>query len=108
MLASVGLYLFLLEVGDKIRGELAIRCIEFAARHSFTVYLIHMMILMPLSRVLPVQSGFASLGMFVVLASLTLIASLALAAALDFALVRPVQRFFDILVEKIKVVCKEH
>ena len=102
MLSSMGFYLVLLFIGNRIPmgGKLS-KAISFIARHSFTVYLVHMMVLLPLSRVLPVLEGGASIGMHWVLALFTFAISLIIAWLVDCVLIKPVQALFDILVEKI-------
>lgn len=95
MLASVGFYLALVSAGRHVRGKAATTLVSFVARHSFSVYMIHMVVKKLLTPLLPSIEGIASifchLGFTLVVAAVSLLASV----VLDALLIRPVQRAFD-------------
>lgn len=95
MVSAACLYALLLEAGRRLRPGLLAQGVSFVARHSFTVYLVHMMVLQPLLDVLPAAAGAASLVEHLPLTLLTFMASLAVAVVLDAAVVGPFQRLFD-------------
>ena len=96
----VGLYCLLLWLGDRIAPSLR-RPISFCAKHSFTVYMIHMMVLIPLSAAVPKLYGAASLVEHVGLSVVTVATCVLLSALLDTLLIKPLQRLFDILAQKL-------
>ena len=77
------------------------RPISFCTRHSFTVYMIHMMVLIPLSAAVPKLYGVVSLAEHVGLSVLTIAICVLLSALLDTLLIKPLQRLFDILAQKL-------
>lgn len=100
LITYVGLYCLLLWLGDRVVPSLR-RPISFCARHSFTVYMIHMMVLIPLSAAVPKLYGVASLAEHVGLSVLTIAICVLLSALLDTLLIKPLQRLFDILAQKL-------
>ena len=100
LITYVGLYGLLLWLGDGVVPSLR-RPISFCARHSFTVYMIHMMVLIPLSAAVPKLYGVASLVEHVGLSVVTIVICVLLSALLDTLLIKPLQRLFDILAQKL-------
>ena len=100
LITYVGLYCLLLWLGDRIAPSLR-RPISFCAKHSFTVYMIHMMVLIPLSAAVPKLYGAASLVEHVGLSVVTVATCVLLSALLDTLLIKPLQRLFDILAQKL-------
>ena len=100
LITYVGLYCLLLLLGDRIAPSLR-RPISFCAKHSFTVYMIHMMVLIPLSAAVPKLYGAASLVEHVGLSVVTIAICVLLSALLDILLIEPLQRLFDILAQKL-------
>lgn len=100
LITYVGLYCLLLWLGDRIAPSLR-RPISFCAKHSFTVYMIHMMVLIPLSAAVPKLYGAASLVEHVGLSVVTIAICVLLSALLDILLIEPLQRLFDILAQKL-------
>lgn len=96
--AALGLYGVILYA---FRNAKPSRAVSFLAQHSFSVYLIHMMVLMPLARSLPPLEGAASLlghiGVTAVVFGITLV----LAIVADAVLVKPCQRLFDKVTGKL-------
>lgn len=101
MVLSIGMYLALLRLGGLVRGERAQAVIAFAARHSFTVYLVHMPVMHLLRGLMPAAPGALGFVLHPVLTAATILVSLALALAIDTALVRPAQRLFDLATARI-------
>lgn len=104
MVLSIGMYLALLRLGGRVRRRGARAAIEFAARHSFTVYLVHMPVMYTLRTILPEASGAASYALHPLLTAATVLVSLALAVGIDAVLVGPAQRLFDLVVSRISAV----
>lgn len=95
MLYSVGIYLLLISLGGRIRSQRLGRVIAFVARHSFTVYLIHIAVRRISYDVFPAFEGTASiLGSWLV-TMWVLVVSLVLSVVIDAALIRPLQRGYD-------------
>ena len=63
--------------------------------------MIHMMALIPLSAAVPKVYGVASLVEHVGLSVATIIICILLSALLDTLLIKPLQRLFDILAQKL-------
>lgn len=72
------------------------KAISYMAKHSFSVYLVHMMILTPVVAILPAFSGIGSIAAYIGVVAVTFLLSLALAIVIDAALVKPAQKLFDI------------
>lgn len=100
LITYVGLYCLLLWLGDRVVPSLR-RPISFCAKHSFTVYMIHMMVLMPLSAAVPKLYGVDSLVEHVGLSVVTIAICVLLSTLLDAVLIKPLQRLFDILAQKL-------
>ncbi|WP_407417454.1 acyltransferase family protein [Paratractidigestivibacter faecalis] len=100
LITYVGLYGLLLWLGDRVVPSLR-RPISFCARRSFTVYMIYMMVLIPLSAAVPKLYGVASLVEHVGLSVVTIVICVLLSALLDALLIKPLQRLFDIQAQKL-------
>lgn len=99
-LVSVGMYYVLLDTGARIGSCPAI---SFAARHSFGVYFVHMVLL---QKVIPyigstfgLDTGFVAYGLAVLLC---VALSLIVAFMFDSVLVRPIQIAFDAVLSLCK------
>lgn len=91
-LLAIGIYLFILNAAKRAKPS---KFISLLAKHSFSVYLVHMMFLLPLSDALPHLSGIASIGVYLALVFAVFVLSIAAAALIDAVLVKPAQRLFD-------------
>lgn len=89
---SLGVYALLLFLGDKMNPS---KFVSFIAKHSFSIYLVHMMILLPLEGVLPILSGKWSLLMFAGVTLLVFTASTGVAFVLDKVVIDPAKNLFD-------------
>lgn len=89
---SLGVYALLLFLGDKMNPS---KFVSFIAKHSFSIYLVHMMILLPLEGVLPILSGKWSLLMFAGVTLLVFAASTGVAFVLDKVVIDPAKNLFD-------------
>ncbi len=89
---AMGIYAGILYLRRNARPN---RAISFLAGRSFSVYLTHMMILNPLTKVIPDEIGAASFGMHIAVTIGVLAASIACATVIDFAVIKPLQRLFD-------------
>ena len=94
ILAGLLYFVVLVRLGERLReGSLVQRAIAFAARHSFTVYLVHYMVLdWLLVHGFPNPAGLRSLVVQPVFALVILVVSLAIAAAVDTLVIQPVSR----------------
>lgn len=95
LLSSVGIYAALYKAGISVGKS---KVVQWVARRSFTVYLVHgavLAVLMKEMRSLPKLLGFESFLGFLALAAIALVISLALATVLDLLVVHPLQRAFD-------------
>ena len=89
---SLGVYASLLFLGDKMNPS---KFVSFIAKHSFSIYLVHMMILLPLEGVLPILSGKWSLLMLAGVTLLVFAASTGVAFVLDKVVIDPAKNLFD-------------
>ena len=89
---SLGVYALLLFLGGKMKPS---KFVSFIAKHSFSIYLVHMMILLPLEGVLPILSGKWSLLMFAGVTMLVFAISTGVAFVLDKAVIDPAKNLFD-------------
>lgn len=90
---AVGIYMAILRWGASRKKES--KLVSFAAKHSFSIYLVHMMILLPLTRALPSFSGVASLAVHIGVTVVVFTLSLLLAALLDRFVMAPLKKLFD-------------
>ncbi|MCI2085258.1 acyltransferase [Olsenella sp. kh2p3] len=107
MLLSFGIYIGLLSLGRRLaaRGSLDGRLgsvISFVARHSFTVYLVHLMVLMPIAHRIPGGCGMVSLAFYPLVIVLVVLLSLGVAVVLDTVLVKPCQALLDRIVSRFR------
>lgn len=103
IVASLGLYAALLRA---FRGRKANALVILVARHSFSVYLLHMMVLVPLSRLPQLQGlrgGWAIAGSLL-LATVVFGVSLALSIILDETVVKAAKAAYDRLFARQKKV----
>lgn len=94
---SVGLFMLITRVGRHVleRFSLAERACAFVAKRSFSVYMVHVMLLVPLSAPFIGYGGIASIFAQMGFTVITLAASLALSVLADLLVVGPLQRLFD-------------
>ena len=97
-LTAVALYVTILRV---FRDANPSKVVSYLAKHSFSVYLIHMMVLMPLAHSLPQFMGVSSIGAHVGVTIAVFGITLALAIIVDTVLVKPCQKLFDVVVKAI-------
>lgn len=90
---AVGIYMALLRWGSTRKKES--RLVSCAAKHSFSIYLIHMMILLPVTRLLPLFPGGWSIVCHVGVTVAVFAASLALAVLLDRFVIDQLKKLFD-------------
>lgn len=69
--------------------------VTFAAKHSFSVYLIHMMVLLPVASALPKVWGPASIGIHVLTTAIVFVVSLFISIVLDRIVIDPLKALFD-------------
>lgn len=97
---AVGVYLLVIAGAKRLKPSAAI---SFLAQHSFSVYLIHMMFLMPISGALSgLFAGPASIAAYLAVVALVFACSLVAAVAIDSVVVKPVQRLFDKVVPAMR------
>lgn len=102
---SVGLFVLISKRGGALAEAWSAKvkaCITKVAEHSFSVYMIHMMVLMPCASWFCGFYGVASIGAQVGLTMVTLALSLALAFIADWLLIRPCQKGLDKLYALVK------
>lgn len=91
-ISSIGMYLAIIRVASRMKPS---KVVSFLARHSFGVYLTHMMILWPIMWNLPPVSGmetvFLHFGITLMVSALAVVFSI----VVDALLVQPLQRGFD-------------
>lgn len=78
------------------------KAISYMAKHSFSVYLVHMMILTPVAASLPAFSGIGSIAAYIGVVAVVFFLSLALAVIIDAVLVKPAQKLFDMAANAIR------
>lgn len=94
---SAGIYLLLLRAGNKMQSN---AFVTFAAKHSFSVYLIHMMVLLPVASALPKVWGPASIGMHILTTAIVFVVSLFISIVLDRIVIDPLKALFDRVTRK--------
>lgn len=96
------LFVVLAKIGERIKTDGPVACwIGFVGRHSFSVYLVHMIPLTLLvSSISERVSGIAIIPVHVAVTLAVIVASLLLAICIDAGLVKPIQKGFDMLVAK--------
>ena len=92
MVISLAAYGALLELGGRLRPS---RAVSFVARHSFTVYLTHMLLLNPLLSLVGAATGLAGVVRWAVATPVVLLAALLVSAALDALVIGPLKRVYD-------------
>ena len=101
LLGYTCLYFLLMRFGARINSTRVERVISFCASHSFTVYMIHMMVLQPLASFAPKMYGWSSIGEHVLLTLVTLAISLSIAILIDTVIIGPTKNAFDSLTRKM-------
>lgn len=91
-LIAIAIYLGILYL---FRNAKPSRIVSFMAKHSFSVYLIHMMVLMPISVLVAGDRGFSTMGLYFLVVAVVFFLSLGLAFIVDTFIVKPVQKLFD-------------
>ena len=102
---SLGLFVLISREGGALAASWPAKvkgAITKVAEHSFSVYMVHMMVLMPCSAWFAGMHGIASIGGQVVLTLVTVVISLVIAFVADWALIRPCQRGLDKIYEEVK------
>ena len=89
---SFGVYSLLLFLCDIAKPS---KVVSFIAKHSFSIYLVHMMVLLPLESILPILPGPTSFLMHIGVTLLVFAASTAIAFVLDEAIINPAKAVFD-------------
>lgn len=89
---AIGIYIFILSAAKNAKPS---KVVSFMAQHSFSVYLVHMMFLLPISRMMPQIDGAASLALYVATTAIVFGLSLLCAIVIDAILVKPAQKAFD-------------
>ncbi len=94
---SAGLFLVIVRVGRHVLGKFPLTGKVFGAvaKRSFGVYMVHVMLLVPLSAPFVGCYGVSSIGAQVGLTMVVLIASLLLSIIADYAIINPLQRLLD-------------
>ncbi|MCD4556645.1 acyltransferase [Schaalia sp. lx-100] len=100
IITALAVYVFLLNACANIKEN---RLISFIARHSFGVYLCHMMVLIPTAQYLETYTDTSVLkvGGCVILCIFVLIVSLVFSVLVNKALVTPAQRLMDAIKETL-------
>ena len=94
---ALGVYALLLFLGDKMKPS---KLVSFIAKHSFSIYLVHMMILIPLKNTLPIFPGAPSFLMFIGVTLFVFIASTIAAFLIDTTIVEFSKKMFDRLFKR--------
>ena len=94
MILSVGVYVLILRLGEHIKGPIC-KPISFIAKHSFSIYLVHMVFLKEIAAYLPYYTGWEALGAHLLFVLVVFILSLACATILDKLIIDPAKKLFD-------------
>lgn len=89
---AIGIYIFLLNAFKSAKPS---RVVSFIAEHSFSVYLVHMMFLLPIQSILPPLTGIATIPLYLAVVAAVLALSLLCAIVIDALLIKPTQKLFD-------------
>lgn len=95
---SLAIYAALLGLGDRLRPS---RAISFVARHAFTIYLTHMLLLNPLLGLVGAATGLSGIVRWALAVPVVLLGSLAVSAVLDALLITPLKRGYDAVAERL-------
>lgn len=88
---AIALYAALLSLGDRIGRS---RLVSLVAEHSFSIYLIHMMILLPLENVLPRATGLSGIALHWGATAIVFSASLVASIIIDPLIIKPAQALY--------------
>lgn len=89
---AVGLYLALLDWGEKLPK---FSFVSFVAKHSFGIYLCHMMVLLAIQKFFMFDQGLSTMGVHVLLSVVAFALSLAAAWLIDSTAVKGAKAVFD-------------
>lgn len=101
VISGIGVFVVLARLGTHMGGAMSC-AVGFVAAHFFTVYLVHIMVLVQISDRLPAVAGPASIALQWVLAAMTLVVSLATAAVVDGLIMNPLSKGFMRLYAGVK------
>lgn len=91
-MTAIGIYLVVLHIGSKMKPS---KIVSFLAQRSFSVYLVHVMVLNMVAAVLPSVDGAMSIVCHVVVSIVVLVGSVLAATVVDYAFVKPCQKLYD-------------
>lgn len=94
-LIAIGIYLLIIYLFKNSKPS---KIISFMAEHSFSVYLVHMMVLMPITKMLPPDTGLSTIAVYFGVVVVVFLLSLLLAVTIDKLIVKPAQKLFDKIV----------
>lgn len=95
---AVGLYLALLDLGEKMPK---FSFVSFVAKHSFGIYLCHMMVLLAIQKFFMFDQGFSTMGVHVLLTAAAFALSLGAAWLIDSTAVKGAKAVFDAIANRI-------
>lgn len=90
---SLAAYSALLRLGARLRPR---RGISFVARHSFTIYLTHMLLLNPLLSLIGAATGLSGIVRWVIMVPVVLLGSLLASSVVDALVITPIKRAYDV------------
>lgn len=112
LIIACGFFLGLVELGSALQEKTPhgvsatlSSVLGFISKHSFTVYLVHMMFLMPFANMVP-HIGYLNSVSHLMLTGATVAASLVCAVILNVLLIRPAQRLYDYAVKHMSCVTR--
>jgi peptidoglycan/LPS O-acetylase OafA/YrhL len=89
---AISLFVIVLDVAREWTPRAAV---SFVAKHSFGVYLCHMLVMNSLASLMPALDGGLSIARCALLWGATFVVSLALAALVDTLVVGPLTKLYD-------------
>ena len=95
---AVGLYLALLDLGEKMPK---FSFVSFVAKHSFGIYLCHMMVLLAIQKFFMFDQGLSTMGVHAVLSVVAFAFSLGAAWLIDSTAVKGAKALFDAVANRI-------
>ena len=100
-MTAMGIYLVVLHIGSRMKPS---KIVSFLAQRSFSVYLVHVMVLNLVVAALPSANGVMSIVCHVVVSIVALIGSVLAATVVDYAFVKPCQKLYDWVGAKLSTV----
>ncbi len=95
---ALAIYTALIQIGGKLKET---PLVSLIARHAFSIYLLHMLVLTPLLGVVGAHGGLLGVALWAVTVPIVFVLSLVLSMLVDTLVISPLKRVFDAIMAHV-------